>query len=59
MIHADFAADGAVDLRQQRRRHVHDVDPAQVGRRGKASDIADDAASEADQGRAAVDLLFD
>ena len=35
VIHADLAADGAVDLRQQRRRHVHDVDAAQVRRGGK------------------------
>ena len=59
MVHAHLAADGAVDLRQQGRRDVHDVDPAQIGRGRKAGDIADDAASEADQGRAAVDLLLD
>ena len=50
-----LAADRAVDLRQQRRRHLYEVDAAQQGRGGKAGEVADDAAAERDQRRAALD----
>ena len=50
-----LAADRAVDLRQQRRRHLHEIDAAQQRRRGKAGDIADDAAAERDEHGAALD----
>ena len=53
MIDADLAADGAVDLREQRRRHVNERDAPQVGGRGEAGHVADDAAAEGDErGRA-------
>ena len=48
VVDADLAADRAVHLRQQRRRHVHERDAAQVGRRGEAGHVADDAAAEGD-----------
>ena len=48
VIDADLAADRAVDLRHQRRRHLHEAHAAQVGRRGKADQVADDAAADRD-----------
>ena len=48
MVDADLAADRAVHLRQQRRRHLHDRDAAQVGGRGEPGDVADHAAAEGD-----------
>ena len=51
VVDADLAADRAVDLRQQRRRHLDDRDAAQVGRRGEAGDVADDAAADGDDRR--------
>ena len=41
-----LAADRGVDLRQKRCRNLYEPDPAQVGRRGKASHISDHAAAE-------------
>ena len=41
MVDADLAADRAVDLREQRRRHLDDGDAAQVRRRGEAGDVAE------------------
>ena len=53
MVDADLAADGAVDLREQRRRHMHQRDAPQVGRRREARHVADHAAAEGDErGRA-------
>ena len=59
VIHADLAADGAVHLRQQRRRHVNERDAAQVRRRREAGHVADDAAAEGDQGRRAIGVRAD
>ena len=50
-----LAADRAVDLGQQGRRDLHEIDPAQQGRRGKAGHVADDAAAQGHQHRAALD----
>ena len=50
-----LAADRAVDLRQQRGRHLHVIEAAQQGRGGKAGEIADDAAAQRDERRAALD----
>ena len=47
-IDADLAADGAVHLRQQRRRHLHKRDAAQIRCRDKPRQIADHAAAERD-----------
>jgi len=46
VVDAGLAADRRVHLRQQRRRHLGEGDAALVGRRGKARDVADDAAAE-------------
>ena len=54
VVDADLAADRAVHLRQQRRRHVHERDAAQEGRGGKARGVADDAAADGDDGAAAI-----
>ncbi len=47
-IDARFAADRAVHLRQQRRRHLHERDAAQIGRRHEAREVAHHAAAERD-----------
>ncbi len=47
-IDADLAADRAVDLRQQRRRHLDDRYAAQKGRRGEPGDVADNPAADGD-----------
>ena len=59
VVDADLAADRAVHLRQQRRRHVHERDAAQEGGRGEAGDVADDAAADGDEGAAAVGAAAD
>ena len=51
VVDADLAADRAVHLREQRRRHVHERDAAQVGRGGEPGHVADDAAAERDERR--------
>ena len=50
-----LAADRAVDLGQQCRRDLHEIDAAQQRRRGEAGDVADDAAAERHQHRTALD----
>ena len=59
MVDADLAADRAVYLRQQRRRHVHQGDAAQEAGRGKAGGVADDAATDGNHGAAAVGAALD
>ena len=54
VVDADLAADRAVHLRQQRRRDLHDRDAAQVGRRGEAGGVADDAAADRDDRAGAI-----
>ena len=49
MIDAGLAADGRVDLREQRRRNLHERHAALVDRRGESRDVADDAAAQRDQ----------
>ena len=44
-VHAGLAADRAVDHRQQRGGHLHDVDPPVVHRGREAGGVADDAAA--------------
>ena len=59
MIDAGLAADGRIDLREQRGRHLHVVDAALVAGRGEARHVADDAAAERDHGRVAIHALRD
>jgi hypothetical protein len=54
-VDAGLAADGGVDLREERSRDLHEIDAAQNGRRGEAREIADDAAAERDEKIAALD----
>src|SRR6185312_14465339 len=58
-IDAGLAADRRVDLRQQRGRHLHEIDAAAYARRGEAGEIADDAAAERDHQIAALDARAD
>ena len=58
-IDAGLAADRGIDLRQQRGRHLHEIDAAAQDRRGKAGEIADHAAAERDHQIVALDLRRD
>ena len=55
-VDAGLAADRGIDLRQQRGRHLHEIDAAAQDRRGKAREIADHAAAERDHQIVALDL---
>ena len=55
MVDAGLAADRGVDLREQRRRHLHEVDAALVAGGGEAGHVADDAAAERDDAGVAVE----
>src|SRR5215471_19325218 len=46
VIDTHFAADRAVDLRQQGRRNLDERNPAQKGRCGETGGVADDAAAD-------------
>ena len=54
MVDAGLAADGRVDLREQRRRHLHEGHAALVDRGRESGEVADDAAAERDQHRRAL-----
>ena len=58
-IDAGLAADGGIDLRQQRGRHLHEIDAAAQDRGRKAGEIADHAAAERDDEIVALDLRGD
>jgi hypothetical protein len=58
-VDSGLAADGRVDLRQQRCRHLHEIDTAAHDRRGKAGEIADYAAAERDDEIVALDFRCD
>jgi hypothetical protein len=55
VIDRRLAADGRVDLSQDRGRELHEVDSAHVSRRREARDIADGAAAECEYGRGPVE----
>ncbi len=57
-VHAGLAADRAVDHREQRGRHLHDVDPAVVDRRREAGRVADDPAAHREHEVAAQQAPF-
>ena len=50
-----LAADRAVDLRQEGRRDLHEIDAAQQCRRGEPRNVADHPAAQGHQHRAALD----
>ena len=54
-VNPGLAADRAVDLGQQGRRNLHEIDAAQQCRRGKPRQIADHPAAQRHQHRAALD----
>ena len=59
MVDAHFAADRAVDLRQERGRHLHQWQTAQVPSGNEASHIADDASAHRNNSGTAVGFQFD
>ena len=54
VVDAGLAADRGVDLREQRGRHLHEVDAALVAGGGEAGHVADHAAAERDDAGVAV-----
>ena len=58
-VDGGLAADRGIDLRQQRGRHLHVIEPAPHHRRGESGEIADDAAAERDDEIAALDARGD
>ena len=58
-VDAGLAADGGIDLRQQRGRHLHEIDAAAQDRGGKARKVADHAAAERDHEVVALDFCGD
>ena len=54
-VDAGLAADRGIDLRQQRRRDLHEVHAAPGDRGGEAGEVADDAAAERDDEVAALE----
>ena len=54
MIDADLAANRAVHLREERRRHVRERDAAQVGRGRESRHVADHPAAEGNDRRCAI-----
>src|SRR6266404_1797483 len=59
VVDPGLAADRRIHLREERRRHLHARDAAQIRRRREAGEIADDAAAERDHGAAALDAGVD
>ena len=59
MVDAGLAAHRRVDLREQRRRHLHERHAALVDRRGESRDVADDAAAQRDQRGRALGAQFE
>ena len=58
-VHADLAADRRVDHREQGRRALHERDAAQVGRGREADRVAEHAAAERHDRRAALELVVE
>ena len=59
MVDAGLPANGRVDLREQRRGHLHERHAALVDRRGEARDVANDAAAQRDERRRALSAQFE
>ncbi len=53
-IHSRLAANGGIDLRQHRRRNLHQLDPAHIKRGQQPAHIAYDAAAKSDDHRLAI-----
>ena len=59
MVDAGLAADRGVDLREQRGRNLHERHAALVDRGGEPGDVADDAASQRNDGGRPLRLLLE
>ncbi len=59
VVDAGLAAHRRVDLREQRRRHLHERHAALVDRRRESRDVADDAAAQRDQRGRALGAQFE
>ena len=59
VVDGGLAADRGIDLRKQRRRHLHEIDAALVACRRVAREIADDAAAERDEATVTVEAGVD
>ena len=57
-IHADLAAHGAIDLREERSGHLHKIHAAQVCGGHESGQVADNAPAEGNDERAALDAVF-
>jgi hypothetical protein len=58
-VHADLAADGGVEHREERRRHLDERDAAEVRGGDEAGEVARDAAPERDDRRIAAEAERD
>jgi hypothetical protein len=54
MIDGELPAEGTVDLREERRRDVHEIDPAEEDRRREAGRVTDHPAADDDRRRIAL-----
>ena len=58
-VDSGLAADRGIHLRQQRGRHLHEIEAAADDRGGKTGEVADHAAAERDHEIVALDLGLD
>ena len=59
MVDGRLATDRRVDLRKQRRGHLHEIDASLVARRRVAREVADDAAAQRDEATVTVKARVD
>ena len=59
MIHGRLAADRRIDLGEQSRRRLHEIDAALIGGRGESGHVADDASAERDDAAVAAETRLD
>ena len=59
MVDADLSADGTVDLRKKRRRHLNDWNTTEVRGRGKPGDIAGHAAANGEERARSIGVSAD
>ena len=59
VVDADLSADRAVDVREQRRRNLHEGDAAGIRRRRETGRVADDPSAHGDDDRPPVSLQVD
>src|SRR6185295_13431488 len=59
VVDGGLAADGRIDLREQRGGYLHEVDAALIARGRVAREVADHAAAERDETRIAMEVRID